>query len=674
MSLTTSAAGENGIPTLGDRLGAFELIREIPSNGAWVAFHAEHTERGSSVTLKLLPRALTDAEAFLREAPRLMASLQRASAHGVEPILAMEQTPSGQWVLVSPESHGQSLFSRLRSGPLATDEAVSVMRKVLAVVAAAHDVGIRGCDIMAESTWLMQDGSVRLTDVGLSQVLIRMGCLDSKPGELRRAVYTAPEHLRGDAPSVASDMFSAGVLLVELISGRLPTSAQDAATVGSMHAASGFELPLPAKFRRHPLGAVIRKACHPDPTKRFASAAEFGTQLAEVPLESVPPQPSLARVAGTVATVSTLVGTLVGAVNWLWPRVAPSFCAKALAVVSGTALNGTLGFMCDSVEPETPTMRPEEVEARATFLELRPRIFDCVMAEVQRRQMAPEGSAEALGSGLFADLQATDPLVEGSAGLGSGSGGGVGSGSGTGQQEASGEPAGAPSAQRGGQPSASQPNAVAAAHVSPPTSEIEPAPPSDLETIKAQLGHLEVLVVPDATGSVSEVVVPHTSFSAEARACVTAAASPLRFPVALAGQQLVKSYWLFGAVPPNSPPDQVQEAVISQQLDAKLLRAEHAIASCLRKEPALASTPATPIDGRLWFSASGQSALFEVAAPLLGSEAQRCVERGLADISTPASSRIHSVTLAWNCTVGETGTCVRDGQRPLTLQRSNATF
>lgn len=665
MSLTPSAAGQNGMPTSGDRLGAFELIREIPSNGAWLAFHAEHRERGSSVTLKLLPRALTDAEAFLGEAPRLMASLQRASAHGVEPILGMEQTPSAQWFLVSPESHGQSLFSRMRSGPLATDEAVSVMRKVLAVVAAAHDAGIRGCDLMAESTWLLQDGSVRLTDVGLSQFLIRMGCLDSKPGELRRAVYTAPEQLRGDAPSVASDIFAAGVLLVELISGQLPTSAQDAATVASVHAGSAFEVPLPAKLRSHPLGAVIRKACHPDPTKRFASAAEFGIQLADLP-----PPFSWARFAATVATISTLVGTLVGAVNWLWPRVAPSFCAKALAVVSGTALNGTLGFMCDGVEPATPTMRPEEVEARATFLGLRPRIFDCVMAEVQRRQVLPEGSAAALGSGLYADPQAADPLVEGSAELGSGSGaaaldgsgGGVGSGSGTGQQEASGES------------SAPHPNAVAAAHVSPPRSEIEPAPPSDLETIKAQLGHLEVLVVPDATGSVSEVVMPHTAFSAEARACVTAAVSPLRFPVALAGQQLVKSYWLFGAVPPNSPPDQVEEAVISQQLDAKLLRAEHAIASCLRKEPALASTPATPIDGRLWFAASGQSALFEVAAPVLGSEAQRCVEEGLADISIPASSRIHSLTLAWNCTVGETGTCVRDGQRPLTLQRSNPTY
>ena len=665
MSLTPSAAGQNGMPTPGDRLGAFELIREIPSNGAWVAFHAEHTERGSSVTLKLLPPALTDAEAFLREAPRLMASLQRASAHGVEPILAMEQTPSGQWVLVSPESHGQSLFSRLRAGPLATDEAVSVIRKVLAVVAAAHDVGIRGCDIMAESTWLMQDGSVRLTDVGLSQFLIRMGCLDSKPGELRRAVYTAPEQLRGDAPSVASDIFAAGMLLVELISGQLPTSAQDAATVAGVQAASGFEVPLPTKLRRHLLGAVIRKACHPDPTKRFASAAEFGIQLADLP-----PPFSWARVAATVATISTLVGTLVGAVSWLWPRVAPSFCAKALAVVSGTALNGTLGFMCDGVEPATPTMRPEEVEARATFLGLRPRIFDCVMAEVQRRQMLPEGSAEARGSGLYAYPKAADPLVEGSAELGSGSGaaaldgsgGGVGSGSGTGQQEASGES------------SAPRPNAVPVARVSPPSSEIEPAPPSDLETIKAQLGHLEVLVVPDATGSVSEVVVPHTAFSAEARACVTAAVSPLRFPVALAGQQLVKSYWLFGAVPPKSPPDQVEVAVISQQLDAKLLRAEHAIASCLRKEPALASTAATPIDGRLWFAASGQSALFEVAAPVLGSEAQRCVEEGLADISIPASSRIHSLTLAWNCTVGENGTCVRDGQRPLTLQRSNPTY
>jgi hypothetical protein len=592
-----------------------------------------------------------------------MASLQRASAHGVEPILAMEQTPSGQWVLVSPESHGQSLFSRLRAGPLATDEAVSVIRKVLAVVAAAHNAGIRGCDLMAESTWLLQDGSVRLTDVGLSQFLIRMGCLDSKPGELRRAVYTAPEQLRGDAPSVASDIFAAGVLLVELISGQLPTSAQDAATVASVHAGSVFEVPLPAKLRSHPLGAVIRKACHPDPTKRFASAAEFGIQLADLP-----PPFSWPRFAATVATISTLVGTLVGAVNWLWPRVAPSFCAKALAVVSGTALNGTLGFMCDGVEPATPTMRPEEVEARATFLGLRPRIFDCVMAEVQRRQVLPEGSAAALGSGLYADPQAADPLVEGSAELGSGaaaldgSGGGVGSGSGTGQQEASGES------------SAPRPNAVPVARVSPPSSEIEPAPPSDLETIKAQLGHLEVLVVPDATGSVSEVVVPHTAFSAEARACVTAAVSPLRFPVALAGQQLVKSYWLFGAVPPNSPPDQVEVAVISQQLDAKLLRAEHAIASCLRKEPALASTAATPIDGRLWFAASGQSALFEVAAPVLGSEAQRCVEEGLADISIPASSRIHSLTLAWNCTVGETGTCVRDGQRPLTLQRSNPTY
>lgn len=268
-----------------ERLGPYLLEAPLGSGGMGEVWRAVDTRLGRPVAVKLLARAAeADAQArqrFQLEAratsglnhPNLVTVFDAGEVDG-RPFLAMELV------------EGQTVAALLLDGPLPADRCRELADQALAGLSAAHEAGVLHRDLKPENLMVRRDGILKILDFGLARLLrpeeglhlTRTGAVIGTPE------YIAPEILRGVEPGPASDLFSLGVALYRMASGRRPFPG-----------ASSFEI-LTAMLERAPdplpevpeaLGAVILRALEKDPARRFPDAKamrgalEHGTPAAE---------------------------------------------------------------------------------------------------------------------------------------------------------------------------------------------------------------------------------------------------------------------------------------------------------------------------------------------------------------------------------------------------------
>ncbi len=167
----------------------------------------------------------------------------------------------------------RSLMSE-RGGKLGARESVAVIRQVLTGLAAIHARGIVHRDLKPENVLVGTDGIARIADFGIASVADQIG-LTTTGTTFGTAAYMAPEQGRGDAVTPATDLYAAGVMLFEMISGRLPFQAS---TIVAMLMAHQNDRPpaltsiSPELQDQHGLSDVIQQAMAKEPGRRFRSA------------------------------------------------------------------------------------------------------------------------------------------------------------------------------------------------------------------------------------------------------------------------------------------------------------------------------------------------------------------------------------------------------------------
>src|SRR5262249_31154919 len=115
---------------------------------------------------------------------------------------------------------GETLKSRLERGPLPVAEAVAIARQVARGLAKAHRLGIVHCDIKPANLMLTADGLVKILDFGIARLAGQAPAVPAGPCGTRR--YRAPEQERGDEVGAASDLWSLGIVLAEMVTGQPP--------------------------------------------------------------------------------------------------------------------------------------------------------------------------------------------------------------------------------------------------------------------------------------------------------------------------------------------------------------------------------------------------------------------------------------------------------------------
>jgi serine/threonine protein kinase len=177
----------------------------------------------------------------------------------------------------------------LENGPLLVEEAVGFARDILDGLAAIHAAGIIHRDVKPQNVLLTETHQAKVTDFGIAHFNAASAGLTETGTALGTAAYMAPEQASGQEVTAATDLYSVGVMLYEMLTGRMPFPGDNPVQVMYRHV---NELPPPPRTlnARIPvaLEAIVLRALSKDPADRFASAREMRQALANLSADVLP--------------------------------------------------------------------------------------------------------------------------------------------------------------------------------------------------------------------------------------------------------------------------------------------------------------------------------------------------------------------------------------------------
>jgi hypothetical protein len=249
--------------------------------GMGQVFRVTDLSTGQPLALKVLRPVDGDDSDRVRRFQREIQILTRIHHPAVVRILDSGESPAGLF-FVTELVEGEDLkLSIRRRGPFPPAEAAALGATLAEALAAAHAQGVIHRDVKPNNVMIASDGSVRLLDFGLARgagvdmaTLTRTGTVLGTPG------YMSPEQFDAHGVDERSDVYSLGVVLFEVLTGRLPFVAQTPIAVALAHKTEPPPLPrslqssVPAWLER-----VVLRCLEKEPARRFATAAELAAEL-----------------------------------------------------------------------------------------------------------------------------------------------------------------------------------------------------------------------------------------------------------------------------------------------------------------------------------------------------------------------------------------------------------
>jgi serine/threonine protein kinase len=261
----------------GKTLDRYELRRLIGKGGMANVYEAIDKPTGRIVAVKIFKREDEEMlRRFMREA-QLMASWRENHLVPIYNYGTGELDNFTHYFIVMPYMEGGTLRARIRRGPLPLVEACHVIQDVASALDYIHKHGVIHRDIKASNVLISGDGNYFLTDFGIARITSAATQLTSTGNVLGTVDYVAPELFELDRKAdVRSDLYSLGVLLYEMVTGRLPFIAENQIALVSMHIQRRPPSPrsiipaIPASVER-----VMLKALEKKPEQRYSSAREL---------------------------------------------------------------------------------------------------------------------------------------------------------------------------------------------------------------------------------------------------------------------------------------------------------------------------------------------------------------------------------------------------------------
>ena len=355
--------------------GRYRIVRRLGSGGMADVYCAEDTHLGRQVAIKVLHRRFAQdgefVERFRREA-KSAAGLNHPNVVGVFDRGEHE----GTYYIAMELLDGRSLKDVVAAeAPLPQEQAIDVGVQILQAAGFAHRHGVIHRDFKPHNVIVDDLGHAKVTDFGIA----RAGASEmTETGSIMgTAQYLSPEQAQGHAVTATSDLYSIGVILYELLAGRLPFEGDSAVAVALKHLS---EPPPPISQWRpdvHPaLEAVVMAALAKDPAQRWQSAEDMaaGLEAARAQIEggangdqgtaafAALPMPS-GETAATVPVVAHVAEPEEEPRERRWPWYAIGALALALlAVLLYLVLSGTLA----TERTQVPRVTGKQlVEARA---------------------------------------------------------------------------------------------------------------------------------------------------------------------------------------------------------------------------------------------------------------------------------------------------------------------
>ncbi|HEU4929893.1 MAG TPA: protein kinase [Candidatus Krumholzibacteria bacterium] len=257
---------------VGSKILHYRILQEIGAGGMGIVYLAEDEKLHRRVALKFLAKSIQDDPAAR---DRLMREARAASALNHPNIVATHaiETADDRVFIVMEYVEGDSLHKLVKAGKITWQRALEIAPQILSALSTAHDAGIVHRDIKSDNILLTSKGQVKVLDFGLARgrdpsvFITRSGSSAGTPA------YMSPEQVRDEPVDERSDLFSFGVVLYEMLTGRMPFK-------GEHEAALTYSIvnETPVDVRKHnpqvpaTVQPVVSKLLEKDPKDRYASA------------------------------------------------------------------------------------------------------------------------------------------------------------------------------------------------------------------------------------------------------------------------------------------------------------------------------------------------------------------------------------------------------------------
>ncbi len=295
-------------PSLVGRLldGRYRLDSVIARGGMATVYLAIDTRLDRIVAVKVMHKGLADDPTFVERFTREAKSAAKVAGPEVVAVHDTGTDPeTGIAYLVMEHIRGQNLRQLLlTTGPLSPSRAVAVMEPVLRALASAHAAGIVHRDVKPENVLMGDDGRIKVADFGLARAVASTAVTQTTTHVMGSVAYLAPEQVEKGTADERSDVYAAGVLLWELLTGAPPHQGETLASVLHKHVNEDVPAPSTVVDGIPPaLDLLVVRATQRDATQRPKDAGEFLTELQAVKatLPAAAPMPPAAQQTRTLA-------------------------------------------------------------------------------------------------------------------------------------------------------------------------------------------------------------------------------------------------------------------------------------------------------------------------------------------------------------------------------------
>jgi len=256
-------------------VNSYQIVDKLGAGGMGVVYRALDTKLNRTVALKFLPPEIDADEKtrsqFLREA-RAASAMDHAN---VGTIHAIEETAEGISFIVMAYYDGETLAQRIKRGALPPAQAISIALQMARGLAEAHSHHIIHRDIKASNAIITRQGVVKIVDFGLARA-IQSASATLSTEISGSAAYMSPEQALGKPLDQRTDLWSLGVVLYEMLTGRLPFQGD---TMPGMLMAVVNSAPAPMEDMPVEVQEIVYHALAKDPARRYQTAAEMLADL-----------------------------------------------------------------------------------------------------------------------------------------------------------------------------------------------------------------------------------------------------------------------------------------------------------------------------------------------------------------------------------------------------------
>ena len=256
----------------------YRVRDRIGSGGMADVYEAEDTHLGRDVAIKLLHRRFARDEQFVERFRREASAAARLQHPHVVSVYDRGEH-DGTYYIAMERLEGRTLKDLIvEEAPIGQERVIDLGLQIVEAAHFAHEHGVIHRDLKPHNVIVGSDDEVKVTDFGIA----RAGASEmTETGSIMgTAQYLSPEQAEGHAVTASSDVYSIGIVLYEMLTGRVPFEAESAVTIALKHLTEAPEPPSLLRPDVHPaLEAVVMRALAKDAADRYESAADLAADL-----------------------------------------------------------------------------------------------------------------------------------------------------------------------------------------------------------------------------------------------------------------------------------------------------------------------------------------------------------------------------------------------------------